>query len=132
LPGPETLFDSTCTWCQPGDSISVTVVATSTTTGNATIVNRSSKKSFTTSLSSPSAPLCLQFADYVVEQIPEHIAAYDPITIIPTATLRSGATVLPTASVYTENIVISSTTYATGFAAATAVVVADEPGWGPA
>jgi hypothetical protein len=127
LPAGEKLFDQTCTWCQPGDSISVNVVATSTTTGNATIVNHTNNKNFSISLSSPSAPLCLEFADWVVEQDLGHIAAFDAITIKPTATVNSGATVLPTGTAASPwAIAFSSTTYATSFATSTAVVVTDE------
>jgi hypothetical protein len=122
------LFDQTCTWCQPGDSISVNVIATSTTTGNATIVNHTKNKNFSISLSSPSAPLCLEFADWVVKQDLGHIAAIDAITIKPTATVNSGAAaVLPTGTAASPwAIAFSSTTYATSFATSTAVVVTDE------
>jgi hypothetical protein len=111
------------------------VIANSTTTGNVTMTNNNSGQTFTKSLSSPNAPLCLEFADWVVEQGAENMAAFPPITITPTATLVSGVTALPSlghGAVYPHNIVIDSTTYVTGYVAApTAVVVADEAFYAP-
>jgi hypothetical protein len=77
----------------------------------------------------------VEFADWVVEQGAENMAAFPPITITPTATLVSGVTALPSlghGAVYPHNIVIDSTTYVTGYVAApTAVVVADEAFYAP-
>jgi hypothetical protein len=63
LPAGVVTFNPSCKWCKAGDTINVTVVATSTTAGSATIVNHSTGKTYTTSVSSPNASLCLEFAD---------------------------------------------------------------------
>jgi carbohydrate-binding DOMON domain-containing protein len=49
-----------------GDTIKLTVTATSTTTGTAVVENLSSGQSSTVSLTTP-LPLCLENAEWIVE-----------------------------------------------------------------
>jgi len=84
----------------PGDTIKLTLTATSTTTGTAVVENQSNGQSSTVSLTSPSA-LCLENAEWIVEDFQEGtflipFADFGTITFNDaSATTQSGSTIGP-------------------------------------
>ncbi|KAJ7890754.1 acid proteinase [Mycena leptocephala] len=83
-----------------GDTIKLTVTATSTTTGTAVVENLSSGQSSTVSLTTP-LPLCLENAEWIVQDFQEStflipFANFGSITFTDaSATTQSGGTVGP-------------------------------------
>ncbi|KAJ6481975.1 peptidase A4 family-domain-containing protein [Mycena sanguinolenta] len=84
----------------PGDSLKLTLTATSTTAGTAVLENLSSGESSTVSLTAPS-PLCLENAEWIVEDFEDGtflipFADFGSITFNDaSATTQSGSTVNP-------------------------------------
>ena len=67
---PDYAYDFSGISFEPGDSVTLTVTATSTTKGTAVIKNNSNGKSVSKSISSSSA-LCEQDAEWIVEDFEE-------------------------------------------------------------
>ncbi|KAF7346921.1 hypothetical protein MVEN_01444500 [Mycena venus] len=86
-----------------GDTVKLTVTATSTTTGTAVVENLSNGQSSTVSLTTPS-PLCLENAEWIVEDFQEGtflipFANFGSITFTDaSATTQSGSRVGPSGS----------------------------------
>ncbi|KAJ6569798.1 acid proteinase [Mycena vulgaris] len=112
-----------------GDTIKLTVTATSTTTGTAVVENLSNGQSSTVSLTSPS-PLCLENAEWIVEDFQEStflipFADFGSITFTDaSATTQSGSTAGPSGSgSHLINMVQSSLQFASASSAASSVTV---------
>ncbi|KAJ6506133.1 acid proteinase [Mycena vulgaris] len=112
-----------------GDTIKLTVTATSTTTGTAVVENLSNGQSSTVSLTTPS-PMCLENAEWIVEDFQEStflipFANFGSITFTDaSATTRSGSTVGPSGSgSHLINMVQSSLQFASARSAASSVTV---------
>ncbi|KAF7365686.1 hypothetical protein MVEN_00442300 [Mycena venus] len=112
-----------------GDTIKLTVTATSTTTGTAVVENLSNGQSSTISLTSPS-PLCLENAEWIVEDFQEStflipFADFGSITFNDaSATTQSGTTVGPSGSgSHLINMVQSSKQFTSASSDASSVTV---------
>ncbi|KAJ6545808.1 acid proteinase [Mycena vulgaris] len=112
-----------------GDTIKLTVTATSTTTGTAVVENLSNGQSSTVSLTSPS-PMCLENAEWIVEDFQEStflipFANFGSITFTDaSATTQSGSTVGPSGSgSHLINMVQKSLQFASARSAASSVTV---------
>ncbi|KAJ6556497.1 peptidase A4 family-domain-containing protein [Mycena vulgaris] len=112
-----------------GDTIKLTVTATSTTTGTAVVENLSNGQSSTVSLTT-SSPLCLKNAEWIVEDFQEStflipFVNFGSITFTDaSATTQSGSTVGPSGSgSHLINMVQSSLRFASASSAASSVTV---------
>ncbi|KAJ7866261.1 acid proteinase [Mycena olivaceomarginata] len=112
-----------------GDTVKLTVTATSTTTGTAVVENLSNGQSSTVSLTSPS-PLCLENAEWIVEDFQEGtflipFANFGSITFTDaSATTQSGSKVGPSGSgSHLINMVQRSLQFASATSAASSVTV---------
>ncbi|KAJ7488162.1 peptidase A4 family-domain-containing protein [Mycena latifolia] len=112
-----------------GDTIKLTLTATSTTTGTAVVENLSNGESGTVSLTSPS-PLCLSNAEWIVEDYQEGtflmpFANFGSITFNDaSATTQSGSTVGPSAAgSHLINMVQSNLQFTSASSAASSVTV---------
>ncbi|KAJ7132611.1 peptidase G1, partial [Mycena epipterygia] len=113
----------------PGDTLKLTVTATSTTTGTAVVENLANGQSSTVSLTSPS-PLCLENAEWIVEDFQEGtflipFADFGTITFTDaSATTQSGSTVGPSGSgSHIINMVQSNKQFTSASCAASSVTV---------
>ncbi|KAF7378341.1 putative aspergillopepsin [Mycena sanguinolenta] len=111
----------------PGDTVRLTVAATSSTAGTAVVDNVSSGESTTIALTSPS-PLCLANAEWVVEDFQEGtflipFADFGTITFTDaSATTQSGSTVGPSAG-HLINMVQSNEQFTTASSTGDSVTV---------
>ncbi|KAF7342621.1 hypothetical protein MSAN_02018900 [Mycena sanguinolenta] len=112
---------------KPGDTLKLTVTATSSTTGTAVVDNVSSGQSVTVALTSPS-PLCLANAEWVVEDFQDGgflipFADFGTITFTDaSATTQSGSTVGPSAG-HLINMVQSNEQFTTASSTGNSVTV---------
>ncbi|KAJ7192204.1 peptidase G1 [Mycena pura] len=112
-----------------GDTVKLTLTATSTTTGTAVVENLSNGQSSTVGLTSPS-PLCLANAEWIVEDFQEDtflmpFANFGSITFTDaSATTQSGSTVGPSGSgSHLINMVQSGIQFTSASRAASSVTV---------
>ncbi|KAJ7346354.1 acid proteinase [Mycena albidolilacea] len=112
-----------------GDTVKLTVTATSTTTGTAVVENLSNGQSSTVSLTSPS-PLCLENAEWIVEDFQEGtflipFANFGSITFTDaSATTQSGSKIGPSGSgSHLINMVQRSLQFASATSSASSVTV---------
>ncbi|KAJ7194249.1 peptidase A4 family-domain-containing protein [Mycena pura] len=126
---PNPSVDITSMTVNAGDTIKLTLTATSTTTGTAVVENLSNGQSSTVDITSPS-PLCLANAEWIVEDFEEGtflmpFANFGTITFTDaSATTRSGSTVGPSGDgSHIINMVQSGRQFASASCAASTVTV---------
>jgi hypothetical protein len=108
--------------------MTISVTATSTTTGKTSVINHTTGQSASANLNSTfqgtSYPLCLQYADFIVEAKSGKVADWEPIQFFnPKVVLADGTTQTNAATATPAYMVQSSTILAVSTPTSTAINV---------